>query len=41
VPTATETAGIVVGVTLAAAASAVATIVARRRGIAILARLGE
>ena len=41
VPTATETAGIVAGVTLAAATTAVATIAARRHGIAVLARLGE
>ena len=41
VPTATETAGIVVGVTLAAASSVAATLVARRRGIALLERLGE
>jgi ABC-2 type transport system permease protein len=40
-PSAMETTGIVAGVTLAAAATAVATVVARRRGIAALGRLGE
>jgi ABC-2 type transport system permease protein len=40
-PSAIETAGIVVGVTLAAAATAVATAAARHRGIAALGRLGE
>jgi ABC-2 type transport system permease protein len=40
-PSAMETTGIVAGVTLAAAATAVATVVARRRGIAALGRLGK
>jgi ABC-2 type transport system permease protein len=40
-PSPRQTAGIVVGVTLAAATTVVATIAARRRGIAAFARLGE
>jgi hypothetical protein len=40
-PSPMETTAIVAGVTLAAAVTVVATMVARRRGIALLARLGE
>jgi hypothetical protein len=40
-PSPMETAGIVAGVTLASAASVVATMMARRWGIAALARIGE
>ncbi len=41
VPSTRETAGIVAGVTVAAATTVVATLAARRRGIAALAHLGE